>query len=43
MEQLGADTMLVCSNVSPDAIDDDALAAEQLRTLAERADERGHA
>jgi 4-hydroxyphenylpyruvate dioxygenase len=41
MEQLGADTILVCSNVSADAIDDDALAAEQLRTLAERADERG--
>ena len=35
------DTILVCSNVSRDAIDDDALAAEQLRTLAERADERG--
>ena len=41
MEQLGVDTILVCSNVSADAIDDDALAAEQLRTLAERADERG--
>ena len=36
MEQLGVDTILVCSNVSADAIDDDALAAEQLRTLAER-------
>jgi hypothetical protein len=34
MEQLGAPTMLVCSNVSPTAIDDDALAAEQLRELA---------
>ena len=33
--------MLVCSNVSPDAIDDDALAAAQLRALAERAAERG--
>ena len=31
---LGADTMLVCSNVAPDAIDDDELAAEQLRELA---------
>ena len=41
MEQLGVDTILVCSNVSADAIDDDALAAEQLRTLAERAGERG--
>jgi 4-hydroxyphenylpyruvate dioxygenase len=41
MTQLGARTLLVCSNVSPDAIDDDALAAEQLRALAERAIERG--
>lgn len=37
MEQLGADLMLVCSNVSRYAIDDDALAAAQLRELAERA------
>jgi 4-hydroxyphenylpyruvate dioxygenase len=41
MEQLGVDTILVCSNVSADAIDDDALAAEQLRALAERAGARG--
>src|SRR3954469_4529134 len=41
MEALGAPTMLVCSNVSPDAIDDDALAAEQLHALADRAAERG--
>jgi 4-hydroxyphenylpyruvate dioxygenase len=41
MEALGADTMLVCSNVAPDAIDDDALAAAQLRALAERAGARG--
>ena len=41
MEELGAPTMLVCSNVSAEAIDDDALAAEQLRALAERAAERG--
>ena len=41
MEELGADTLLVCSNVSPAAIDDDALAAEQLRALAERAAEHG--
>jgi 4-hydroxyphenylpyruvate dioxygenase len=41
MERLGADTMLVCSNVSPDAIGDDALAAQHLRTLAERAAARG--
>ncbi|MCI2421716.1 TIM barrel protein [Saccharopolyspora sp. K220] len=41
MEQLGADLMLVCSTVSPDAVDDDELAAEQLRLLAERAAARG--
>jgi 4-hydroxyphenylpyruvate dioxygenase len=41
MEQLGVDLMLVCSNVSASAIDDDALAAEQLRRLAERAAARG--
>jgi 4-hydroxyphenylpyruvate dioxygenase len=41
MEQLGATTMLVCSNVSADAIDDDALAAEQLHALAARAAEWG--
>ena len=41
MEQLGAPTMLVCSNVSADAIDDDALAAEQLHALAQRAADRG--
>jgi len=37
MEQLGAPTLLSCSNVSDQAVDDDALAADQLRTLAERA------
>jgi 4-hydroxyphenylpyruvate dioxygenase len=41
MERLGATTMLVCSNVSPDAIDDDDLAAEHLHALAERAGDRG--
>lgn len=41
LEQLGADTMLVCSSVSLDAVDDDDLAAEQLRTLADRAARRG--
>jgi 4-hydroxyphenylpyruvate dioxygenase len=41
MERLGADLMLVCSNVSQSARDDDALAAAQLKTLAERAAERG--
>jgi 4-hydroxyphenylpyruvate dioxygenase len=37
MEALGADTILVCSNVSEHAIDDDRLAAAQLGQLAERA------
>src|SRR5699024_9945091 len=41
MERLGTDTILVCSTVSPDAVDDDALAAEQLHELASRAHERG--
>jgi 4-hydroxyphenylpyruvate dioxygenase len=41
MEQLGTDTILVCSSVAPDTVDDDALAAEQLRRLAELAAERG--
>ena len=41
MEQLGADLLLVCSNVSEHAIDDDALAAAQLFELAERAAAHG--
>ncbi|MCG5212852.1 sugar phosphate isomerase/epimerase and 4-hydroxyphenylpyruvate domain-containing protein [Streptosporangium sp. KLBMP 9127] len=41
MERLGAPRLLVCSSVSPDAVDDDALAAGQLRLLAERAAEHG--
>ncbi|MGW7053207.1 bifunctional sugar phosphate isomerase/epimerase/4-hydroxyphenylpyruvate dioxygenase family protein [Streptomyces sp. NPDC054887] len=41
MERLGADMMLVSSNVSPDCVDDDGLATEQLRLLAERAAEHG--
>jgi 4-hydroxyphenylpyruvate dioxygenase len=41
MAQLGADTLLVCSNVAPDAIDDDGLAAEQLRALADQAAAHG--
>jgi 4-hydroxyphenylpyruvate dioxygenase len=41
MEQLGTDTVLVCSSVSPYAVDDDDLAAEQLRALAVAAGERG--
>lgn len=41
MADLGADTILVCSSVSPDAVDDDDLAAEQLSLLADRAAGRG--
>jgi 4-hydroxyphenylpyruvate dioxygenase len=41
MEELGSQTLLVCSNVSPEAIDDDDLAAEQLHMLAERAAQHG--
>jgi 4-hydroxyphenylpyruvate dioxygenase len=41
MAELGADTMLVCSSVSPDAVDDDDLAAGQLHLLADRAAARG--
>jgi 4-hydroxyphenylpyruvate dioxygenase len=41
MERLGSTLLLVCSSVSPDAVDDDALAAGQLRLLAERAAEHG--
>jgi 4-hydroxyphenylpyruvate dioxygenase len=41
MEALGASMILVCSNVSAQAIDDDDLAAAQLRALADRAAERG--
>jgi 4-hydroxyphenylpyruvate dioxygenase len=41
MEQLGAPTMLVCSNVGADAVADDALAAAHLHALAERAADRG--
>ena len=41
MQQLGADLMLVCSNTAPDAIGDDAVAAEDLRALGERAARRG--
>jgi 4-hydroxyphenylpyruvate dioxygenase len=39
--RLGADTVLVCSSVSPLAVDDDALAAEQLHQLASRAEDFG--
>lgn len=41
MEQLGTTTLLVCSNVSPDAVDDDDLAAEQLSEVARLAGESG--
>lgn len=41
MRRLGADTVLVCSSVDPAAVDDDALAAEQLRELADLADDFG--
>jgi sugar phosphate isomerase/epimerase/4-hydroxyphenylpyruvate dioxygenase-like putative hemolysin len=41
LEQLGAGTLLVCSSESPESVDDDELAAEQLRELAERAGRRG--
>jgi 4-hydroxyphenylpyruvate dioxygenase len=41
MRRLGADTVLVCSSVSPSARDDDALAAAQLSELADAAQEFG--
>jgi 4-hydroxyphenylpyruvate dioxygenase len=41
MTALGADTLLVCSNVTASAPDDDARAADQLRQLAERASGHG--
>ncbi|GAB3005169.1 sugar phosphate isomerase/epimerase and 4-hydroxyphenylpyruvate domain-containing protein [Streptomyces pseudoechinosporeus] len=41
MRRLGADTVLVCSSVSPLAVDDDVLAARQLRQLTELAQDFG--
>lgn len=41
LEQLGARTLLVCSSEAAEAVDDDDLAAEQLRELADRAARRG--
>ncbi|MET7477143.1 TIM barrel protein [Streptomyces sp. NPDC005648] len=41
MRRLGAGTVLVCSSVSPLAIDDDALAARQLGRLADLAEDFG--
>ena len=41
MQALGTDLILVCSSVSPAALDDDDRIAEQLHTLATRAADRG--
>ncbi len=41
MAALRADTLLACSSTSPEAIDDDGLAASQLALLADRAHARG--
>jgi 4-hydroxyphenylpyruvate dioxygenase len=41
MDELGADTLLVCSSVAPDAIDDAELSAAQLHRLAEEAADHG--
>lgn len=41
MEQLGADTVLVCSNVQEEAFDDPDIAAADLRQMAEAAGKRG--
>ncbi|MBW8794775.1 MAG: sugar phosphate isomerase/epimerase and 4-hydroxyphenylpyruvate domain-containing protein [Streptomyces sp.] len=41
MRELGADTVLVCSSVSPLAIDDDGLATSQLARLADLAQDFG--
>jgi 4-hydroxyphenylpyruvate dioxygenase len=41
MQQLGAELLLVCSNVSPASIDDDDRAAADLREMADRAQKRG--
>ncbi|WP_410586475.1 TIM barrel protein [Amycolatopsis sp. lyj-23] len=41
MAALGADTILVCSSVDPEAVDDDGLAADQLHALADLAAARG--
>lgn len=41
MRRLGARMALLCTNVSPDAIDDDDLAAEQLSAVADEARSRG--
>lgn len=41
MEELGTDSLLICSNVSPYSIDDFDRAVEEFRELAERAAKRG--
>ena len=41
MQQLGTDLLLVCSNVSPASIDDDARATGDFAEMAERANKRG--
>jgi 4-hydroxyphenylpyruvate dioxygenase len=41
MQRLGIDTMLVCSNVGTASVDDDAVAAAQLRRLGEEAEAHG--
>jgi 4-hydroxyphenylpyruvate dioxygenase len=41
MVELGVDTLLVCSNATASAIDDDARASAQLRALAETAEPYG--
>jgi 4-hydroxyphenylpyruvate dioxygenase len=41
MAELGTGTILVCSSLSPAAVDDDGLAAEHLALLADRAAARG--
>ncbi|MBV9735271.1 MAG: sugar phosphate isomerase/epimerase and 4-hydroxyphenylpyruvate domain-containing protein [Acidisphaera sp.] len=41
MQALGTDLILVCSNVQPSALDDDARAAADLAEMAERAARRG--
>ncbi|MEP6630612.1 MAG: TIM barrel protein [Lapillicoccus sp.] len=41
MEQLGVTTMLVCSNATPQAVDDRELAAAQLHAAGDLAGERG--
>jgi 4-hydroxyphenylpyruvate dioxygenase len=41
MQQLGTDLVLVCSNIQPAALDDNARAAADLAEMAERAARRG--